>query len=182
MEVQSLNHWTPGKFHVDSFCLFYCRVARVFTWGVALLRVLSGADWLHSATEAFPDCLRVFFLLFLGICFSPLWPVEELVFVFRVLWFSQGMSRYGLFPLLLYGCGVSGRLCGPVLEDRGCHPLRRPVLMLPAGLSSAGPMLEASCRLCSFDHLLPAFQSACLRGQLVHSDASLWFRLGHVFC
>ena len=71
LEVQSLNHWTPGKFHVDSFCLFYCRVARVFTWGVALLRVLSGADWLHSATEAFPDCLRVFFFLFLGICFFP---------------------------------------------------------------------------------------------------------------
>ena len=70
LEAQSLNHWTPGKFHMDSFCLFYCRVACVFTRGVALLRVLSGAD--HSATEAFPNCPHAFFFfLFLGICFFP---------------------------------------------------------------------------------------------------------------
>ena len=105
LEAQSLNHWTTGEVPCGQFLfVFIAALPTSFTRGVALSGVPSGAGWLHSATKEFPDCLPAFFL-FLGICFFFLWPVEELVFVFRVLWFSQGKPRYGFFPFCFMAVG-----------------------------------------------------------------------------
>ena len=163
LEVQSPNCWTPREVPRGQVLFVFVSALPKSSHRVLLSGVPSSASWLHLATKAFPDCPPAFFL-FLGICFFfPPGQLKSLSLYLEFMVFPRYVQMW-IFPLLLYGCWVSGRLCGPVLGDRGRHPLHRPVPVLPAGPSSAGPGLEASCRLCSLDHLLPAFQSACPLG------------------
>ena len=148
----------------------YCRIAHVFHTGCCSVRSslrcwlapfgYQGVSWLSS-------CIL---LLILGDLFFFLWPVEELVFVFRVLWFSQGKPRYGFFPFCFMAVGSVDACVDPSWKTAAytvCVLAPRRHVVSWACVRSLLPSL-------SLDHLLPAFPSACLLGwRLVHSGASL---------
>ena len=107
LEVQSPNCWTPREVPRGRVLFVFVAALPTSSHGVLLSGVPSGASWLHSATKVFPDCPPAFFFfLFLGICFFlSLWPIEELVFVFRIYGFPKVRPDMDFSPSALWLLG-----------------------------------------------------------------------------
>ena len=115
LEVQSPNRWTPREVPRGRVLFVFVAALPTSSHGVLLSGVPSGASWLHSATKVFPDCPPAFFFfLFLGIClfFFPSGQLKSLSLYLEFMVFPRYVQIW-TSPLLLYGCWVSGRLCGP---------------------------------------------------------------------
>ena len=179
LEAQSLNHWTTGEVPCGQFLfVLIAALPTSFTRGVALSGVPSGAGWLHLATKEFPDCPPAFFFLFWGICFFSSGQLKSLSSYLEFYGFPKASPGMDFFPSALWLLGQ----WTPVWTRPGKLQLTQSASLLPAGMSSAGPVLEASC------HFLAWTISFLLSRPLAFWDdgwftqVRLWFRLGHVFC